>query len=72
MAIRTAIKKILGKAKSIGSSILRKLKPMDIDVRSATKGLNELKSKEGFNKLTPEHQRKLIENYIKKIPFKGR
>ena len=69
MAVRTAIKNILKKAKDIGSSILKKLKPMDIDVKSAAGGLDELKNKEGFDKLPLEKQRELIKKYIQKIPF---
>jgi len=69
MDIRTIIKNILGKAKTVGSSILQRLKPTDFNAKSAVEGMEKLKSKEGFNKLPPEHQRQLIEDYIKKIPF---
>ena len=54
-----------GKIKRVG----KRLKPLDIDVKSAATGLSELKSKEGFNKLPFEKQRQLINDYIKKIPF---
>jgi len=58
MSIREIIKKIIGK-----------FKPLNINVKSAATGLNELKSKEGFGKLPFEKQRQLISDYIKKIPF---
>lgn len=67
MDIRTVIKNILGKAKTVGSSILKRFQWKDFDAKSAAEGLEKLKGKEGFNKLPPEHQRKLIDDYMRNL-----
>lgn len=72
MAIKNTIKRWIKQGKEgleIASdyaySKYKKYQWKDFDAKSAAEGLEKLKSKEGFNKLAPGHQRKLIDDYIK-------